>query len=64
MMRQAARCPWPSSAPVGRSEECLQYGCDLLLVFVGVTEELSGEEDVVRVELPELFAGDGDLGDP
>ena len=30
----------------------------------GYAEQLGREEDVVRVELPELLSGDGDLGDP
>lgn len=62
--RQLAISDLAQSNPALRSEESLQDGDDAPPVLVGVTEELSREEDVVRVELPELLSGDGDLGDP
>jgi hypothetical protein len=75
--RQGIILSWLRTGPTSRSRTytvrpvddskapcCLQDGCDLPPVVVGVTEYLSGEEDVVRVELPELLSGDGDRCDP
>jgi hypothetical protein len=51
------------SNPALGLEKSLQEGV-MPPVLVGVPEQLGREEDVVRVELPELLSGDGGLSDP
>jgi len=47
-----------------RSEQCLDDGSEALLVLSGVPQQSGSDQDVVRMELPDLLSLDWDLGDP
>ena len=47
-----------------RSEQCLDDGYEALPVLGGVPQQSGSDQDVVRMELPDLLSLDWDLGDP